>query len=102
MSKLEPVAKHGTVTAYFNHACRCDKCRVAAVTYLRERRHALGCVEDGCDRPYARTVDKNCYCHRHADEAQAAGLVCRACGEELFGRVPSGLCGFCEEDPDVA
>jgi len=34
-------AMHGTDGMYTNHSCRCDDCRVAHTTALRERRHRV-------------------------------------------------------------
>lgn len=31
--------RHGTITGYMNHRCRCDDCKQAASTYTRERRN---------------------------------------------------------------
>lgn len=36
--------KHGTLTAYTNHGCRCDECRKAMRVYNRQRRARLRLV----------------------------------------------------------
>lgn len=33
-------ARHGTVTGYQNHGCRCERCKAAHATYQSERRPA--------------------------------------------------------------
>lgn len=32
--------RHGTITGYFNHGCRCSSCHGAASAYTRDRRAA--------------------------------------------------------------
>ena len=39
--KAPPEPKHGTTTAYVNHKCRCEECRIAWNTYHREYRAKL-------------------------------------------------------------
>ena len=35
-------AEHGTVSMYNNHKCRCQKCRIAANAYNKQRRRRKG------------------------------------------------------------
>ncbi len=49
-----PVLKHGSITSYTTHGCRCDACREALRVYTRDiraARLARRTVRDG--RPYA-------------------------------------------------
>lgn len=77
--------KHGTVTAYTGHKCRCAKCREAwrvhQRKYQRRRRAALmatreRCAADGCTRRAVRAP---------GDDGTQPAFCSRTCCERHYG-----------------
>lgn len=70
--------RHGSVNAYHNLKCRCDRCRQAQIAYMREKQHYEKYMLDTCEcgQP-KRIVSKRCQACYKAEVEAPHGTVAR-------------------------
>lgn len=90
MTRLQPDdPRHGTVNGYGNHACRCDRCRTAHTTYLREGGRGSykkdPCPLCGQPKSLVSTYCQACYydlvASTHGTESRYKDCRCDLCRE---------------------